>query len=349
MEMVSDRDSALEYLSRRTRSLERRTRIRPMTSLEIVDTAFQFYRSMGWSLVRHLLVPCILIYGVLRFVGYYLVPALTTTSFPDDPAAQAVELFLVFLTAIGIGVPLMMLALSAISGIVTTASSDYLCGNKLDDRAAARAGTEAIGLMVWPLATAFFWSLLPLLLSFGLMLVSAVLEGEGRGVDISTGLAAVLGVMGVASSFLIGPMILCRFALVPSVVVIEGLKGRKAVRRAVKLLNEKVPFFSPFGVLISGVLLLAVMGLIVGFGFDAAWGFIGVENWVQSFFGTGWASSLLVTLLNAVPFVLAAVFVAPVWCALTTFLYYNQRSRLEGYDIEMLAEDAARANPRLLA
>ena len=66
---------------------------------------------------------------------------------------------------------------------------------------------------------------------------------------------------------------------------------------------------------------------------------LGIPGHLSSWLSNSPFHDLGVQTLNSLPWFLTLWTLVPVWCTSATLLYYDRRTRAEGYDIEMLAKD----------
>ncbi|MEQ1936128.1 MAG: hypothetical protein ABL962_19915, partial [Fimbriimonadaceae bacterium] len=90
-----------------------------------------------------------------------------------------------------------------------------------------------------------------------------------------------------------------------------------------------------FGIVFILLLLLAAG---IGSGIGLLFSFDEFNVWLESSSG----ADLSTKLLEIIPTFLAIWLLVPVWAVTTTLIYFERRVRLEGYDIEALAQDVWR-------
>jgi hypothetical protein len=90
--------------------------------------------------------------------------------------------------------------------------------------------------------------------------------------------------------------------------------------------------------------LLLLLFLFVYGGITGCLSIAGYPENIRGLIG-GWPfSPVLVEALGVLPYFLVIWTLMPLWAIATTIIYYDRRIRLEGYDIEALAEDVWRAD-----
>ncbi len=150
-----------------------------------------------------------------------------------------------------------------------------------------------------------------------------------------SGVVAVIGlcVVGVLAAVAFGVL----FIMAPAVVVLEGKKAMAAVHRSYELVraNWRRVWAAQICVLVMlyalAAVFLAPYGILVSALFDP----------------TDMSSMLLLTEVSSLIFGLASTLVTPLQMIMTVLLYYDARIRLEGFDIETLAQRFSDAPPSL--
>ena len=137
----------------------------------------------------------------------------------------------------------------------------------------------------------------------------------------------VLGVvLGTAFFFLPGVWLYVAWAFAMPVLLVEGLRGRKALRRSFELVQGR--WWRTFGVIAVGFILAGIISTVVGGVFLIAV-VVGADN------------DLLVLVLTTIAGIVGAAVSTPFQAALLTVLYFDLRVRKEGFDLELLAEEIA--------
>jgi len=123
-----------------------------------------------------------------------------------------------------------------------------------------------------------------------------------------------------------------RYALAIPACVVENLKARAAIRRSIELAKKAWGRIFMLGLLIGAIKLMLV-GITQAFVFIAAF-----KNHGQ--IGPG------LTALSQVISFFTTSFLGPIWATGVTLLYYDQRVRKEGYDIEWMMQAAGLTVPK---
>ncbi|HUR86460.1 MAG TPA: glycerophosphoryl diester phosphodiesterase membrane domain-containing protein [Solirubrobacteraceae bacterium] len=114
------------------------------------------------------------------------------------------------------------------------------------------------------------------------------------------------------------------WAFAMPVLLIEGRRGTKALRRSLQLVRGR--WWSTFGVVVVGFILAAIVSFLVQAVFLAGLVF-GSDN------------NLLVLVLSTIAGIVGLAIGTPFQAALLTVLYFDLRVRKEGFDLELLAEE----------
>jgi hypothetical protein len=140
-------------------------------------------------------------------------------------------------------------------------------------------------------------------------------------------LLAILG--GLILLIIPGIIFAIRFLFGSTVVVVEGVKGREAMRRSWHL--AKGSFWRIFATVLLAGLLASVISAVLTIPTTAASLFAGSGGWAVR--GVGAA--------------LASVIVTPFTVLVRVLLYFDMRIRKEGFDLAVIAQDLA--GPRAFA
>jgi Membrane domain of glycerophosphoryl diester phosphodiesterase len=140
-------------------------------------------------------------------------------------------------------------------------------------------------------------------------------------------LLTVLYVLGVVlgTAFFIAPGIwlYVAWAFAMPVLLVEGLRGRNALRRSFELVKGR--WWRTFGVIAVGFILAGIISTVVQGAF-----LIGIV--------VGADNDVLVLVLTTIAGIVGLAVSTPFQAALLTVLYFDLRVRKEGFDLELLAE-----------
>lgn len=323
----------------RTSRVNRRERLRLMRPGEVLDMALAVYQSAGWQILRTTALPTVLCLACVAFILNYVLPSFGMTSDAENVKAQVGEAAWTLTIAMGVGGPLFLLGLAISSGIVISLVADFMLGRVPNTKSAVQAGMRSLkglfALCMYELLIG--WS--GVLGATVLMMISAVLPQNGTN-DALAALFTGIGVFGYAFGWITLPLVLLRHALAPAAVVLEGAKPFQAARRSIALMRGSHWQPSGYG---TGWLLLATLGILLLLllpGMALSLQALGLSSDVRLFSDIPFLSQAIAQALGLLPYFLAIWTLVPVWCAGVTILYFERRIRLEGYDIEALAQDA---------
>jgi Membrane domain of glycerophosphoryl diester phosphodiesterase len=142
----------------------------------------------------------------------------------------------------------------------------------------------------------------------------------------------VLGVL-LGTAFFLAPGIwlYVAWAFAMPALLVEGLRGRKALRRSFELVKGR--WWRTFGIIAVGFILAGIISTVVQGAF-----LIGIV--------VGADNDALVLVLATIAGIVGAAVTTPFQAALLTVLYFDLRVRKEGFDLELLAEGIAGSGPR---
>ena len=146
-------------------------------------------------------------------------------------------------------------------------------------------------------------------------------------------LLTLLYVLGVGLGTLLfiapGVWLYVAWAVAMPVLLVEGLRGRKALGRSFELVKGR--WWRTFGTLIVGFILAAIVSTLVQGVF-----LIGIV--------VGGDNDAVVLVLSAIAGIVGLAVSTPFQAALLTVVYFDLRVRKEGFDLELLAEGIGAAD-----
>ena len=266
-------------------------RLRPLGIGEILDAAIKVYRSRFSTLVKATLVVV---------APVQVLSAIVTISLPDSGAFSATttdEFGVTTLdadpaTVIGAAAAVIIVALlGLLAAQLATATALKIISNAyLDEeedwRESLRFASRKLRSLIWVLIKIVFLA--------GLALLACI----GPGVYLYYA-----------------------WALAIPVVLLEGLRGKQALKRSRALVKGR--WWPVFGCLIVATLLASVVTLA----FQAVVGGVGFTN----------DSDVVGAVVSGIATVAGSVLVTPFTAAVTAILYFDLRVRKEGFDLELLA------------
>jgi hypothetical protein len=137
-------------------------------------------------------------------------------------------------------------------------------------------------------------------------------------ISILSGLAILLGFVLLIVP---GVILLVRYYFGTTVLVVEGQKGSKALRRSFRL--AKGSFWKILGTILLASILAGVVEGVLSIPGSAAFGAIGTAGW--PFYAIGLS--------------LAAIITTPFTTLISVLLYFDLRIRKEAFDLEIMAQE----------
>lgn len=315
-----------------------------MGSSEVIDLAFRVYRTLGWQILRQTAVPSLFTLGGLAFCTEVVLPMLSVTKNPGDIGAQVWEALLTICIAFLVALPISLIGFAYTSGVVCKLVSDYVLGTIPDPKGASRAG----GRLLWPLMKLHFvemlYSLSGIVCATLLLLLSAYMESSNSGNLAVAGAVSALAIFAFMIGFFVFVLVAARHSLTPPILVLEGeTRIRKAIKRSVGLLRSTSSHPSGYGTFGFLALILPVIALILFPGFGALLSIVDLPTILRQSISIPLAAEAISGILRLLPAYLFVWVTVPIWTTTITILYYERRIRLEGLDIEILAQDIVRS------
>jgi hypothetical protein len=268
--------------------------LRPLGIGEILDTALTIYRARAATLMRAVVIVVAPV-QVLSAIVSLSAGGLDTSTTGDSPfvngsGADATidgSALLGFVAVVvGVGLLGFLASQLATAACLKSVSSSYLSGDP-DWKESLRFALSRLRPLVW------------LYVLYGLGLVGALLLCIAPGV------------------YLYGA-----WAVATPVLLVEGTKGSKALRRSRQLVKGRWgPTFLVIvlGAIMSAIVQAAITGVLVGL------------------LASG-ANDVVQAAGNAIAGTISAVLVTPFSAAVAVVLYFDLRVRKEGFDLELLAQ-----------
>ncbi|HJP82153.1 MAG TPA: hypothetical protein VJ835_01505 [Fimbriimonadaceae bacterium] len=337
-------DPVERFFMERAARLNRRARLRVMTSSEVIDQAIRVYQQLGLTFLKTSILPTLLIVAAFAFVGDYIFPSLFTTQNASSLETQFSEVAFATILAGLVGGTLVIIGVSVTSAIVTHLVSDFMLGNVPSSEGAIRAATRTVGTLI----RVHFWEFLlgcgGLVASLGLSILSSALDQSTSQDNVVAGLIAVLAIGGFCVSGIIFLLVASRHALAAPIAVLEGKGPRESAKRSAFLLKSSGRIPSGYGHVWSLFTVLFLVSMLVAGGLSGFLEVVGVQAYLSRELQNVPYGGLLDKAVGLIPMFLWIWAMVPVWSTSITIIYYDRRIRLEGYDIEALAADVWRTD-----
>jgi len=315
-----------------------------MRTGEIFDLALRCYQRLGWTYLKLTLVPALFCFAAHLFDTQVLAPSLFVTSNAGNLGVQLGEVITAIALGMFVGGPLFMLGLSWSTCVVAQLVSDTIVGNVPSPAASVAAARRSVFRVF---AVNLYQTLIAstgLLVSAGLLIASGYLTKMTGNDTAVAGVVALVGTLGLVAGGIIFLVVSCRYALAPSIAVIENARVRTCVKRSVMLQSSLGYHPSGTGSVFGLMLLCGLFWLLFVGGVSTALSLSGAHHFLTNAFTNLPLGGLLLKALELAPAFLGVWTIIPFWATALTILYYERRVRLEGYDIEALAADVWRTD-----
>ncbi len=304
--------------------------LRPLTLGDVISAAFQVIRrnprpTFGFALLVNVVVT-VAVGGATAGIGWLLFSRYLMAADGDQATIGAGSVLLFLLTALLTGA-----VSNALMGLVQGVISQEVARGTLGEKLTLKA--------LWAEARGRIWALV------GWTLLVSLATAIAVGIVVGAVVAFLpLGLVGIVLSIVLGLLIgagvlvLClwlwiKLAFVPSLIVIERLHIRAAMRRSWSL--TRANWWRIFGILILLLVIVMVAGEIIATPVSLVGGIVGgILNPNGTEDVTNGVTIAFLALSVAVSTVISAVqFVAQ--AAAPTVLYLDIRMRKEGLDLEL--------------
>ena len=300
---------------------ERPLPLHPMTLSDVLDGSFKLLRANArtvLTITAVFVVPLQVLSAYFQrdiFGGQSIGDVISDPSTADDAGGSTVASLLSLAATV--------LVLPFVAGAISKVVAASYLGDQLEPGPALRA----VGHRWWSLTAS--WVVVHVL--EGAIWIAAAIIGIALAVGGADGWEPFLPVIGLVLlgfPWAVAMMTLC-VAVAPAVVV-EDLGALAAVRRSMRLLRPR--FWGVLGIALVGGLLANILGQILG-GIPQGFGLaIGGDD-------GGW-------ILLAMGGVLTSLITTPLVAIISTLVYFDGRIRHEGFDLEVMAAEMARAGDR---
>lgn len=312
--------------------------MRPMESNEILDAAVGAYQNLGGTILRYTAAPTVFCLAAVVFVFEYMLTEFGVTSNIHSVSVQVGEAVGVLAVALLVAAPLFVLGISYSSAFTCGVVSDFMVGNAADPDYRAKRALELMPRLVKLTLWTVFTALSGVVAATGLFMVSALIDAGNPSGDAAPWVS-LFGVLAIIAAVVTLPIVLIRQALAVPLVVIENLKPREASKRSAQLLKSFLYHPSGYNTAFGMVVLVVLLTAFIYGGIEATLGIFNVDVMLRTALSGSALHDIVIQAVHTLPWFLTLWTVVPVWCTNATILYYERRTRIEGYDIEALAQD----------
>ena len=272
--------------------------LRPMGVGEILDAAIRLYRAEWKSLMAIVAIALV----PITFLQAFLT---RSTGSPFSTEAVSANVDATLITSVVLGIIQVLVIQPFLTAAVEKASADVYLGHEVLVGPTFRYAVSRIHSILWITILMMLVVLVP-----GVVLVIFGALGAEE-------VAIVLGIIMVV--FLI--IVFVRFVFGSTVLVVEGKKGSKALRRSWEL--AKGSFWKIVGTLLLAGIMASVVEGVLSIPGAVAFAAIGPGGW--PFLAIGGS--------------LAAIITTPFSTLITVLLYFDLRIRKEAFDLEVMAQE----------
>ena len=267
-----------------------RPRLRPLSLGEILDVSIKICFAHWRTLIKAVLVVVVPVQIVGTIVNAdYTVDSLDFGTGAGQTPEETFDRFNQYLGGLAIAGVLQGLAILLSTAACLRAIAQAYLGEPADWRSSLR----------------YAWRLTPSLLLLTLLYALGL-------------------VLGFLLLILPGIWLYVAWAFATPALLVEGLRGRKALGRSFGLVKGR--WWRTFGVLTVGFILAAIISTVVQGVF-----LVGIV--------VGEGNDALVLVLSAIAGIVGLAVSTPFQAALLTVLYFDLRVRKEGFDLELLAQE----------
>lgn len=330
-------DSIQRFIEERQGLAGRQPLLSAMAPAEVVDAGIRAYQAIGWQLLTRTILPSLFCLGSLLFAIENLGSIFTTHQ--TDKLHEFGEFASKILITFGVAGPLLLIGISSISAIATCLTSDWALGNLPDGRAASKRAVQALPHLV---GAAIRESLIA---GSGVIVGLALLFAGQLIPDQEADTASTIVAFGIIA-LVVGSLVMIYFvvlhALSPAVIVLEGLRSGAAVKRSRELVSPTDRRTGASGsaalIRLAGLCFLVLMA--EGASIAIADSSLNIGDQLSAFLPGTYYNAVLTTAWDIVPLFLLVWLVVPLWSIGATMIYFECRTRIEGFDIDVLAAEA---------
>jgi hypothetical protein len=299
----------------------------PMRVGQILDGAFRLYRMRFGTLIA--VVGLVLVPFQILVLGLTLATLEPVVLLPglEGVPGRTIQQPAAWVTLGALAVQILFVNPLLTAAVVKTAADTYV-GRDADVGSTYRAALPRVHSILWV-------TFLAGLAGAALFAPGLVLVIVGAA-DRSDSAAAIGGILMLAAA-IPALIIFLRFSFAPAVVMVEGTRGTTALRRSWRLvrgLTGKVLGTS----ILAGLIVLALLFVL-----GVIFGVIVFVSLREAFLapGTGAGFYAAQQALNTV----GAILTTPFFTLVSVLLYFDSRTRKEGFDLAFMAQQIGAAPP----
>ena len=311
--------------------------LEPLSTGDIIDRAVRIYRRNFTALLGIVAIPSLISYAASVLFLYGYSELLVSTQGGPAPAVGPM-ISLIFGTLL---YPIWLFALlTSIAGIARMVGDYMMLGETIRIRRFLAAVWKRLGdillmsllsiVIIVAISIVMYIALIIIMLLFVVMLAAVGTLGSNSVIPPWVGgvIVALLAIGAAIGFFILVLVVVSRVIFVPQVVMIEGQSAGSAIGRAFRLgaSNWKrlagIVLFSYF--VQYSILFAFLIPLVIAF-------YLSGMLTPDFFIRPSW------TILSSAFTQVANILSLPIWITALTLLYFDNRVRKEGYDVELLA------------
>lgn len=287
--------------------------------------------------------PSLALSGTWVFLQRYVFPGLTSTKQETNIMGQVAESSGTILVAALVGLPLATFGFAACQSLAAIFTHSALLGRLADPRELReRAWNRAPAAFAIALTIALR-STVGLLVALVTLIAGAVTTANTRDDNAAGGILAAIGVIGLIGGFFVMLWMLSDLAFAIPAAAVEGVDGKVARLRAKELMTGALGHPPALGAVwgVYGSSLVVWLAAFAGVGIG--WEGLGIGDMLKSAVTSLPLGALWTGAVDAVPTVIIVWLIQAFACTALAVQYVERRVRIEGLDIEALAEEARHA------
>jgi hypothetical protein len=304
--------------------------LRPLNMGETLDRAAELYRRHFLRFAAVAAVPSVVVVAAMNVMGAIF----------RSYAKGAVWNGLLLVNYLAL-LPVIILASAFAHAALTKSAALAHMGDDLHVHMILKRTFFRIGRYLWlSILQCFYASWLPVLVSFIGIILLGLLAESVRGDRTASNIVGFLVILFLL--LMMGFLALCaaRYALAVAVCVVEEKTARNSIKRAVALCKDsRIRIAMPF-------MLWSVLAVVVLVAHLAVFGIlVAIEKAITHHPHPIGATLLFNQTLRILLSLVTQTLLFPILSICLAVFYYDQRVRLEGYDIERMMEQAGLNHP----
>lgn len=334
--MLDETPEAL--IKSRQRSYDRRRNLRPLTTGEIIDLSLRIYRSIARPVLAASLPAMLLAGAGFMFLMSFVFPRISSPT----GQAQFTESAFGIVVTIFVVIPLLLISFSQVSALTIPAASATILGGETDMRKIKAEAPGASKRMFRALLVGFLKS--TGFLVSGLILFLLAAAGGGSGGNTLGILATVSAWVALFAGLIATPLMAYRLSLTPSIAMLEDVSPKESFERSILLVKKHRNIPALLDSQVSFAFITGAAMFFLWVGVSTVLAILPLEPFLRSQLWMGAWADIVIGVIDSIPFMLTIWLVVPLWTIGTAVMYYDRRSRLEAFDISVLADDVLKVN-----